>query len=171
MRICFFCLLFLMKQAVAQDFPASFIGHWQGELEWFQSGKKDPMKVKMQLVIHPADTAGQYTWQIIYGTDSGDNRPYLLKPVDSAKGHWVIDERIGIVLDQYWVGNRLTSGFTVGKTTIINSYYLENGNLIAEFYSLSSEPVRTSGGTEDVPTVTSFATKGYQKAVLRKQSH
>jgi hypothetical protein len=93
--------------AKAQSFPQSFIGHWKGTLEWYQSGKQEPQKVTMQLIIRPADTAGQYTWQLIYGERGEDNRPYLLKPVDSAKGHWVVDERNGILLDAYLVGNKL----------------------------------------------------------------
>ena len=75
----------------------------------------------MQLIVPPTDTAGIYTWQLIYGNKGEDNRPYLLRLVDSAKGHWQVDERNGIILDQYIVGNRFTSAFTVQTTTIIDS--------------------------------------------------
>jgi hypothetical protein len=136
----------------------------------FQAGKKEPQKVKMQLIIQPADTAGQYTWHIIYGEKSEDNRPYLLKPVDTGRGHWVIDERNGILIDQYWVGNRFTSMFTVQNSTILDSYYIEDGRLIAEFYAISAKPVSTTGlGIEDVPTVNSYEIKTYQKAILKKK--
>ena len=122
----------------------------------------------MQLIVRPTDTAGVYTWQIIYGDKGQDNRPYLLKPVDTAAGHWQIDERNGIVLDQYWVGDRFTSAFTVQSTTIIDSYWREGKHLVAEFYSLSSTPVATTGqGTDESPKVDSYRTKGYQKAVLK----
>lgn len=129
-----------------------------------------PQKVKMQLIVRPADTAGHYTWQLIYGDKAEDSRPYLLKPVDTAKGHWVVDERNGIVLDQYWTGNRLSGAFTVQGTTILNSYWLEGDRLLIEFFSLAAKPVRTSGaGTEAVPAVDSYAIRGFQKAVLQKQ--
>lgn len=172
MRYGFLFITFLAYKLLnAQDFPGRFIGHWEGELLWFQAGKKEPKKVKMQLIIQPADTAAQYTWQIIYGEKSDDNRPYLLKPVDTAKGHWVVDERNGIVLDQYWVGNRFTSAFTVQNSTIIDSYWIENDQLIAEFYSISAKPVNTTGGSsKDIPPVQSYATKSYQKAVLKKKN-
>ena len=154
----------------AQDFPVAFIGNWRGELLWYKAGVKEPQKVPMQIRIQPADTAGQYTWQIIYGANGADNRPYLLKPVDTAKGHWMIDERNGIRLDQYWVGNRFTSAFTVQLTTIVDSYWREGESLIAEFHSLSAKPVSTSGlGTEESPTVTSYAARGYQRAILYKE--
>src|SRR4051812_33923622 len=100
MRIIFILLLIAStRPLIAQSFPKDFVGHWQGELEWFQAGKTQ--KIKMQLIIHRADTAGQYSWQIVYGEKAEDNRPYLLKPVDTARGHWIIDERDGILLDQY----------------------------------------------------------------------
>lgn len=123
----------------------------------------------MQLVIQPADFVNTYTWQIIYGDKGEDNRPYILKPVDTAKGHWQVDERNGIILDQYFVGNRFTSAFTVQNATIIDSYWREGNTLIAEFYSITAKPVNTSGqGTEESPKVDSYATRSYQKAVMKK---
>lgn len=163
--------LFTVLPGLAQDFPARFIGHWEGQLQWFQTGKPQPQKVKMQLIIQPTDSAGTFTWQLIYGDKSEDHRPYLLKPVDTSKGHWVIDERNGIVLDQYWVANRFVSAFTVQNATILDSYWIENDHMVAEFYSVSAKPVRTTGGTSDeIPPVQSYATKNYQKAILYRKS-
>lgn len=164
-----FLLTFIASQAWSQAFPQSFVGHWKGQLQWYQAGKKQPQKVSMQLIIQPADTAGQYAWQLVYGEKGQDNRPYLLKPVDTAKGHWVVDEKNGIFLDMYWVGNRLHSAFTVENATIVNNYWLDGGKLMIEFFTLSAKPVRTSGnGTEDSPKVDSYPVRGFQKAVLVK---
>lgn len=150
---------------------SKFKGHWEGELIWSKVGSKEVQKVKMQIIIQPADTLGQYTWQIIYGNKGEDNRPYLLKPVDTTKGHWIIDERNGILIDQYWLGNRFSSMFTVQNSTIHDSYWIENGKLIAEFYGISASPVTTSGaGTEDVLIVNSCAIRTYQKAILKKKT-
>jgi hypothetical protein len=152
------------------SFPQSFIGHWEGTLNWYQTGKKTPQQVKMQLIIKPADSANTFTWQIIYGNRGEDNRPYILKPVDTAKGHWQIDERNGIIIDQYFIGHRFTSAFSVQTTTIVDSYWLEGKNLIAEFYGLTAKPVSTTGkGTEDSPKVDSYGTKSYQRAVLKRR--
>ena len=150
---------------------SKFIGHWEGQLVWLKAGSKDVQKVKMQIIIHRTDTAGQYTWQIIYGDKNEDNRPYILKPVDTAKGHWVIDERNGILIDQYWLANRFSSLFSVQNSTIHDSYWIENDKLIAEFYGVSTSPIATSGaGTEDIPTVKSYAIRTYQKAILEKKT-
>lgn len=166
------CFLFLSLFTFAQTtFPKDFIGHWEGTLNWYQTGKKTPQKVKMQLIIKPADSANTYTWQIIYGDKGEDNRPYILKPVDTAKGHWQVDERNGIVLDQYFIGGRFTSAFTVQTTTIVDAYWREGKNLIAEFYSMTAKPVNTSGeGTDDSPKVDSYGTKSYQRAVMKKKN-
>ena len=151
-------------------FPKDFLGHWEGTLNWYQAGKKTPQTVKMQLVILPGDSANTYSWQIIYGDKGEDNRPYILKAVDTSKGHWQIDERNGIIIDQYFVGNRFTSAFTVQTTTIIDSYWREGDALVAEFYGLTAKPVTTSGkGTEESPKVDSYGTKSYQRAVLKRK--
>ena len=125
----------------------------------------------MELHIQPSkDSLYQFTWHIIYGKPSEDSRPYILKAVDTVKGHWVIDERNGIMLDQYWKGGKFSGAFTVGGTTILNSYWLENGNLHMEFYSYPAKAKTTTGnGTEESPKVDSYHIKSYQQAVLRKK--
>jgi hypothetical protein len=170
MRFCFLlATLFIAGIVSAQDFPSEFLGHWKGELEWHRTGIKEPKKIKMQLIIRPSDTAGQYTWQMIYGNDNEDDRPYILKPVDTARGHWAIDEKDGIVLDQYWTGNRLNGAFTVQGSTIINSYGIQGDSLMVEFFSISASPVsKTGGSNKETPSVESYSVKSFQKAVLRK---
>lgn len=152
-------------------FPQDFIGKWKGTLEWHRTGNAQPQMVNMELFILPSrDSAGQYSWHLIYGSISSDSRPYLLKAVDTAKGHWVIDELNGIVLDQFWVGNRFTGSFTVGNSTIVNTYYIENGDLIVEFISYAAKALAKTGkGTEDSPFVDSYGIKSVQRAVLKKQ--
>lgn len=163
-----FCLpAFIMAQS--KPFPKNWEGNWKGELQWFKTGSAKPQKVNMELRIHPGDSLGIWTWQIIYGSETDDNRPYKLMQRDSAGIHWVIDEMNGIVLDQYWVANKFCGAFTVQNSTIINNYWIENGKLIVEFYSLSAKPVTTTGhGTEESPSVDSYKIGSYQKAILSK---
>ncbi len=160
----------VLKAQNKNSFPQDFIGKWKGTLEWHRAGNA-PQTVNMELYILPStDTAGQYTWHLIYGSVSADSRPYILKAVDTAKGHWVIDEVNGIVLDQYWVGNRFIGSFTVQTSTIVNSYHIENGELIVEFIAYGAKPLATTGkGNENSPFVDSYAIKSFQRAVLKKQ--
>lgn len=157
-------------RAQQADFPAGWTGNWKGELCWWMGADSLPKKVKMELRIQPADTAGQFHWHLIYGEESGDSRPYLLKPVDISKGHWRIDEGNGIILDQFWVGNRLTGAFTVLNATIINTYQLDGDTLQVEFHNLSGKPIATTGkGDENIPFVDSYRVRSYQRASLLRQ--
>jgi hypothetical protein len=168
----FFCINHASSQSAKQvRFPQSFTGHWKGTLTWSPNGKPQQL-VQMQLIIRPTDTPHHYTWQIIYGKDQKDNRPYILKPADSAGIHWMVDERNGIVLDGFWIGNRFTGAFTVGGNTILDAYWIENNKLHVEFFSYRQQPLNTSGkGTEESPAVENYRVNSYQKAVLSKIQH
>ena len=166
----FVCCL-LTQLAIAQSsFPKSWEGNWKGELQWFKTGAASPQKINMELRIHPAASGSNYTWQIIYGTATEDNRPYTLIAKDSSGIHWAIDENNGIVLDQYWIAGKFCGAFTVMNNTIVNNYWVENDKLMIEFYSLSAKPIATSGkGTDESPSVDSYKIGSYQKAILMRQ--
>lgn len=162
-----FVLISSVAYSQSDSFPASWIGNWKGELLWYKTGKPEPQKVNMELRIQPADSTDSYTWQLIYGSKEEDYRPYILKPVNKEEGHWVIDELSGIVLDQYWTGNKFSGAFTVQKSTIINSYWMEDDKLYVEFFNIGAKPMITTGkGTDEIPFVDSYKLGSYQKAVL-----
>jgi hypothetical protein len=164
-------LVFQSLFCFAQDnFPNAFFGHWTGELLWYQTGKKMPQKVKMQLIVGTTDTTNVYRWQIIYGANNKDSRPYILRPADTSKVHWQIDEQNGIILDQYFIGNRSTCAYTVQNITIINNYWREGAKLVVEFYVASSKPINATGLNEaDSIRVDNYPIQGYQRAVLTKE--
>lgn len=124
----------------------------------------------MHLRIQPTDAGNQFTWQIIYGDDSKDNQPYILKPVDTAKGYWIIDENNGIVLDSYVHGNSLHGAFTVQGNNIVDNYTIENGKMKVEFFSIKLADKKQSGkGTEETPFVDSYKISSYQTVILKRQ--
>jgi hypothetical protein len=167
--IAFVLLVNIAVVAQSSSFPVSWIGNWKGELNWYRPGKAEPQKVNMELRIQKADSVDTYTWQLIYGSKEEDYRPYILRPVDKTKGHWVIDELSGIILDQFWLGNKFSGAFTVQHSTIMNSYWMENDKLYVEFFNVSSKPMVTTGkGTEEVPFVDSYKLGSYQKAMLTR---
>lgn len=173
------CLLLIVQSSIGHPlraqvvaFPEGWQGHWTGTLHWFPAGATEPKLVPMALRIMRADSADQvrYTWQLQYGESGADTRPYTLLPVDSSKGHWLIDEKNGIALDQYWVGNRLSGAFTVGSSTLLNSYSVTGDSLLVEFYTTSTDLIRESGnGTDESPRVKSYRISGYQRAILRRK--
>jgi hypothetical protein len=165
------CLLFsLSAGAQSNSFPQSWIGNWKGELLWYTGAAKEPKKINMELRIQPSDSAHKFSWQLIYGSATEDNRPYTLIAKDTAKGHWVIDENNGIVIDQFLIANKFCGAFTVQTSTIVNNYWLEDGKSYVEFYSISAKPINTTGkGDKEIPFVDSYHVKSYQKAVLLRQ--
>lgn len=151
------------------QFPAAFNGYWKGHLDWMVAGKPT-QTIPMQLWVEPADTPGQFTWLILYGDQSTDSRPYLLKPVDPAKGHWVIDERNGILLDSYLLGNTLQGAFTVQNNTIIDRYSLQGDSLHVSFLMIRLQDKNRSGkGTDEIPYADSYRISGYQSGTLIRQ--
>lgn len=162
------CLLSLNSMAQEGAFPKPFIGNWKGQLQWLVAGKP-AQTFTMQLKIQPTDSANQFTWQIIYGDDNKDNRPYFLKPIDTSKGHWVVDERDGIVLDSYVHGNSIHGAFTVQGNTIVDNYRVENDTMFVEFFSIKLNDKNTTGkGTEETPYVDSYRMGGYQIGILTR---
>jgi hypothetical protein len=149
-------------------FPKSFIGNWKGQLHWMIAGKPT-QTFTMQLKIQPTDSVNQYTWQIIYGDDNKDNRPYILKPIDTSKGHWVVDERDGIVLDSYVHGDSIHGAFTVQGNTVVDNYRIENDSMFVEFFSFKLNDKKTTGkGTEETPFVDSYGMGSYQIGTLTR---
>jgi hypothetical protein len=148
-------------------FPGILTGRWKGTVTWMRAGKA-PQEFTMRLNVQPADS-GRYTWQLIYGDDQADNRPYLLIPVDTAKGHWAVDERNSIVLDSWWIGDTFTGVFSVQGSTILDQYRVVQEGLYVEFVSYATNPVRTSGaGTAESPAVESYAVRSIQRGVLKR---
>lgn len=176
MKCCTLILAFILTivSVNAQQpspFPGSFIGHWYGTLNWYPDGASTPRIVDMELHIQPSkDSINQFTWHIIYGKPSEDSRPYLLKASDIAKGHWLIDEMNGIVLDQYWKGGKFAGAFTVAGNTILNSYWLDNDELHLEFFAYPVKAIASTGnGTEASPNVDSYHIRSYQQAILKRK--
>lgn len=148
------------------DFPKKWLGKWKGTLDWYQ-GLNKRQSVDMELHILPTDSTDQYSWRIIYGNQQQDNRPYLLKPFDKSRGHWLIDERNSIVLDQFLLGDRFSGSFTVEGNTILNNYWLQGDSLVVEFYNMQEKPIAvTGGGDSTIPKIKSFGMRSFQRAVL-----
>lgn len=162
--------LFVFFTSFSQSsFPKDWIGNWKGELLWYKGHSPEPQAVKMELRIQPTDSAHKFTWHMVYGSPSQDSRPYILMAKDTTKGHWVIDENNGIVLDQFFLANKFCGAFTVQSSTIINNYWIAGGKLHIEFYNILAKPIATTGkGTDDSPSVNSYQVRSYQYAVLDK---
>lgn len=160
-----------MSKAQGQQvvsFPYDFTGHWKGTLHWYPAGKP-VQSVEMRLLIQPSDSAGCYQWKLVYGSEGRDSRPYLLRPVDTTIGHWLIDERNGILLDGYWRGYRFTNVFSVQGNVVLAVYWLEDGHIQVEMITYASQSIRNSGDKgPEIPPVSSYPVRSYQRATLQR---
>lgn len=129
----------------------------------------------MELHVLPLDSAGQYTWTIIYNDDrEAGLRNYTLKTIDAKTGHYLIDERNSILLEAYLIHQTLYSRFEVMDNLLLSAVEKRGDELIYEIIAGSATSVSTSGDIitpagDTIPPVQSFPIRVLQRAVLYKQ--
>ena len=155
------------------SFPQDWLGFWTGNLNIYKAaGLSD--QITMALDIAKTDTTGLYNWTIIYGVDStAQRRAYQLKEINPKIGHYLIDEKNGILIDAYFIQNELNSIFEVMGNTLIISYALKNSVLEFTVKVFPSKEKRVSGDNKgenlEIPKVRSFELKSAQVAKLYKK--
>jgi len=153
-------------------FPNNWLGFWEGDLNIYnEMGLKQTLPMSLDHSI--SDVSGTYNWAIIYGSDSiAGRRDYVLKEVDKSKGHYIVDEKNGILLDAYLIDNELISVFDVMGNSLISTYKIEGNNMIFEIMMYKSQHLNITGdtiiGTDTIPPVKSYKPFVRQKAVLTK---
>ena len=158
---------------VIDSFPIDWFGDWSGPLYIHDSlGRKDP--IPMSLKISETDSSGVYNWVIGYGKDSTlQERPYLLKSINAAAGHFLIDERNGILIDAFYLNNELTSIFEVMGNTLVIGYSKKDQEMVFSVKVYTYKSIRSSGdgiyNGQEIPEVNSFYLKSVQEAVLNKK--
>lgn len=157
-------------------FPESWAGVWVGELEIWK-GSKVMQSIPMETIIGPTAVADEYKWVTTYdqGKSEEENveKPYVLKIVDSEKGHYIIDEKNSILIEAYLFDNKLASWYTVGKSFIQATYEKRGDEIIFEIFAGGKEPVSVTGGTtmgeEEIPVVETMPYNVMQRAVLTRK--
>ncbi|MDX1906733.1 MAG: hypothetical protein SF053_06835 [Bacteroidia bacterium] len=151
-------------------FPASWAGNWAGDLLIY-THTGIVQTVPMELRIQPLDSAGCWTWTLVYQVDSPDIRQYLLVPKDTARGIYAIDERDSIVLDAYVFGDFLLSTFSVEKTLLQVSYQLDRKRIIFEITSgpIDQGVVTGQAVAAENGLIMTYPVRGYQRAILKRR--
>lgn len=173
--IIFLCFL-VPSPALAQDsvdFPASWQGEWTGDLV-ISTGQGEQQRVPMILRILPqADST--FSFALVYGEDTPENtRPYAIRAVNPAQGHFETDEHNSILLDDFLINGKLYSRFEVMGNLLLTTLEKQGDHLIYEIISGPLEPLRTTGDTlldgEEIPPVNSYTIRVQQRAVLSKKA-
>jgi hypothetical protein len=156
------------------SFPEEWLGIWEGTLNIYNH-QNILQSIPMTLENLRTDTTDIYQWVIIYGEDKiKGKRDYILKTKDKSKGHYVVDEKNGILLDAYVLENKLISHFEVMGNQLTSIYERQEEKMVFEIIVNKSVPSLVSGnikseGQEDIPEVKSYPIIGYQKAVLSRK--
>ncbi len=169
-------LLTLAGLSAAEDTPApaakkaalpeAWHGIWKGRVK-SESRNGKTVDFAMELHIEPIEGRNACTWRIVYGEgDRRQVRPYELLPVDG-KGHFRIDEKNGIVIDAFLIGDTIYSSFGLNKVRIDARYRLRGDALEFSIATQKAAPMGTTGGGA-VPAVEVFELVAAQRATLRK---
>ncbi|WP_420459018.1 hypothetical protein [Neolewinella sp.] len=166
--------LFLSVLLYAQTFPDDWYGSWRGDLAIWRAGQQVDT-VPMEFELSLADTGGiNYIIRYLPEGRPVDERSYLLQSVDSTAGHYVIDERNGILLDEYLVDNCLYSRFDVmGSDLLARICYTAQDTLEYEITGGPVGPIRESGattvGSDTIPPVRAYRIGSVTKAKLYRE--
>lgn len=155
------------------DFPEKWEGEWAGELV-ISSGKGELQRLPMLLKILPLNDS-THTYTIVYGEESEEEntRPYYLIERDQEIGHYIIDEDNGIMIDDFYINNKLYSRFEVMGNLLLATLEQRDEQLIYEIISGSLTPIRMTGdtiiGDEEIPPVNNYNIRVQQRAILTRQ--
>jgi len=156
-------------------FPDDWLGYWEGNLEIYNALGLS-QTIPMALDHQRTDTSGLYEWAIIYGEDTLEGRrDYFLKEIDASLGLYEVDERNGIFLRSFVLGDKLVSTFEVERTLITSIYTREkNNSMLFEIFASNTEKNKITGDTivngEEIPIVNSYLSTAYQKGRLKKKT-
>ncbi len=147
-------------QMLKAAFPQTWEGRWKGEMS--VTGVPGTDRVGVELEIRPAPN-GRHSWSLRY--EGQPERPYEMVPVDPARGHYVVDEHNGILLDSYYQDGVLLSQFEVGQNRVTARYELEGDRLSLEMNMFGKDAVRESASGQ---RVLAFGLGSLQRAVLTR---
>ena len=150
-------------------FPDMWVGDWKGALKIYdQHGFRNI--ISMELRIHPTDSSDRFSWRIVYDTSA---RNYELVIRDSAKNIFSIDEKNGIDIMSYLLGNHFVSRFEVDGQLLECEYTLMDFNeMTFSVHAGNDERHWSTGGiqtdTDTIPSVHVFPVSVLQYATLQR---
>ena len=154
------------------DLPESWMGLWSGvSTATYRDGRI--LDFPTSLEIRPIEgQQGRWTWTLIYGEgEAAQVRAYELVGVPGSTNRFQVDEKNGIVLEQFFAGDALYGRLVVGNSDIVGSYRLLEGGEAMEMelvtYRTPSDAAET-GGEDGVPGVLTAVPVAIQRGRLER---
>lgn len=151
--------------------PAGFVGTWEGSMRMYGADGALGQEVPMRVEIEAAEDGAAQPFRLIYGDPAtAPVRDYQLVRVEGSKNHFLNDERNGILLDIYLVGDTLYSQFEIATVRIDSRFRLEGETLVSEMATFGVTAARDTRPDADSTTIVrSYPLRGVQVARLKRR--
>lgn len=157
----------LFATSAQADMLPTWQGVWRGDCINSLPGNPPSLQYAMTLEIAPAKNPDALKWIITYALDTGKEvRNYELRTVKAENGHYVINERDGILIDTYLFDNALYSEFDLGNQRAPAKYEINGNEMHFEVPIYESSVVRATGHNANI--VLSHQADSLQRCILNK---
>ena len=165
-----FIVLFSVVNAITlHAFNEDWSGQWVGSCNANNYNTDNPVApYQMNLTISEVDSK-TLSWSIQYPPQSV--RRYQLKQQADILGHYVLDEKNGILIDQFYSDNVLRELYLVNGRFFTGVSIKTGDVLIVEHTSFWSNPLRTTSLEDGSFPVKSFALRDHTKCILNKKKN
>jgi hypothetical protein len=163
---------FVLFASAQKPFPESYVGKWKGNLEILtKDGPATTDVINVTFDVAPV-SKNVYQWRTTYDTKTGPMvKDYKLIVDTLVKGHYTIDEGDSIVLDGYYIGQKLYCTFEVDALLFFSTYEKQGDRIIFEIAFGPFTSPRKTGDVKlpagIVPRVMAYKTESVQRAVLK----
>ncbi len=133
---------------LASDAPFSrWTGTWKGACQ-LSPPYNGTERFDASLTVGKDEGANGVQWQLIYeasGNLPRQVRNYSMRPINASKGHYVVDENNGLLLDSFIDQDMIYSPFQINGKIITATYVLIGKNkMIMDMPTFDAIPVRKS---------------------------
>lgn len=131
------------QKEIINEFPKSYLGKWKGSLEIMDVKGQLINEVEMQFSLIPLEEY-KWTWLMEYPKHEPKiEKNYLLIQDNNYSHNFFIDENNGIILNQFWTGNRLTGSYHLDGKIYETTLYIKGETLYFEIVIMKL-PVQSS---------------------------
>lgn len=162
----------IISQENTEFLPSEMKGVYKGVVKIYRENNLQ-QEVAMKLEIDQNPIERGVSWVMTYGEGEEQSvRPYSVRTINAAKGHFEMDEHNGIVLHMQKVLNQYISYFHVENSLLEAVYtFIDRKTILFEIKMYHNE-VNYMTGDKDfegdrIPAVKSFPLQVYQRAVLK----
>ena len=155
------------------NFPADWLGSYEGELEMWNAERGALQKFPMQVKITETDTANRYRWwsKMVFNGKDIIKDYNIFRTDDMPPNHYLMDENNGIYLDRILLDNSFYDYFQVGNLGIYGITRRVPAGMTFEMASFQLASVtysRYESNNAQVDSVASYKVTNTQKALLKR---